>query len=121
MDVTPKEVRFVSAIVPTGSPAGMPSPVSEAEREVAVAAVKRRRKFWDDLVLYAGVNGILWLVWALADRSIDGWVPWPTWVSAIWGFLLLLDAVKAFGHWPGGGPVTESEIERELDRRRRAR
>jgi hypothetical protein len=120
---TPKEVRNVSAIVPTDPsrlPAGCaPDAVSGSEREQAIAAVKRRRKFWDDLALYVGVNGVLWLVWALADRSTDGWIPWPTWVSAIWGFLLALDAIKAFAHWPGAGPVSETEIERELARRRR--
>lgn len=114
----------MSAIVPTDPshlPANRaPEASGEGEREQAIAAVKRRRKFWDDLALYVGVNGVLWLVWALADRSTDGWIPWPTWVSAIWGFLLLLDAIKAFARWPGGGPVSESEIERELARRRRA-
>lgn len=112
---------IVSVTLPTGAHGRSPSADTEmALREQAIAAVKRRRKFWDDLALYVGVNGVLWLVWALADRSTDGWVPWPTWVSAIWGFLLLLDGIKAFARWPGNGPVSEAEIERELSRRHRA-
>ncbi len=88
----------------------------QEERELAIGGVKRKWKFWDDLTLYVGVNGVLWLVWALTGHSVDGTVPWPTWVSAIWGFLLLIDAWKAFGPWRTRGPVSEAEIRREIDR-----
>ncbi len=87
------------------------------ERELAIACVKRKRKFWDDLALYVAVNGVIWLIWGLSGHSVDGGVPWPVWVSAIWGFLLLLDAWKAFGAWPmTRGRVSEAEIRREIDR-----
>ncbi|MBM3679303.1 MAG: 2TM domain-containing protein [Actinobacteria bacterium] len=92
------------------------SPLEDPLRAQAVASLKRKRKFWEDLVAYLSVNGVLWLIWALTDRSMNGSMPWPAWVSAIWGFLLLLDAMRAFGSWPGSGPITEAEIEREMRR-----
>jgi hypothetical protein len=48
-------------------------------------------------------------------------MPWPAWVSAVWGFFLAMDAWRAYGRWPGGlhQPITEAEIERELKGTRR--
>lgn len=90
----------------------------DALRKAAIASLKRKRKFVQDAVGYVAVNGVLWLIWALTDGSVNGGVPWPTWVSAIWGFLLAIDAWKAFGRWPGSlhRPITEAEIEREMRR-----
>ncbi len=112
----------------TARPGGVHPPRSEGHesvagaemREYALASLKRKRKFWEDLLLYVSVNGVLWLIWALTDRSADESVPWPVWVSAIWGFLLLLDAIRAFGGWPGRGPITEAAIEREIAKKRGA-
>jgi hypothetical protein len=89
-------------------------------REAAVASLKRKRKFARDVVGYVSVNGVLWLIWALTDRSTDGGMPWPAWVSLIWGFLLAMDAWRAFGRWPGSlnRPITEADIEREIERSR---
>jgi hypothetical protein len=87
----------------------------EAVRVEAVARLKRKRKFFDDLAGYVVVNGVLWLIWALTGHSSDG-VPWPVWVTAIWGFLLVLDGLKAFGPGLGRGPITEAEVEREMRR-----
>ncbi len=88
-------------------------------RAHAIATLRRKRKFWGDLAGFVGVNGVLWLIWALSDRSGDP-IPWPAWVSAIWGFLLLLDGIRAFGSWPGDTPITEAEIDREVERRTRS-
>lgn len=87
-------------------------------REEALASLKRKRRFAADVVFYVGVNGVLWVIWALSDRTLDGSMPWPAWVSAIWGFFLALDAWKAYGPWPGGAarPITDEEIEREVAR-----
>ena len=88
------------------------------EREAAIAGLKRKRKFVQDAVGYVAVNGVLWIVWALADGSADGGLPWPAWVSLIWGFLLAIDAWRAFGRWPASlhRPITEADIQRELKR-----
>jgi hypothetical protein len=90
-------------------------------REHAIAALKRKRKFAQDSAVYIAVNGLLWVIWALADRSTDSTIPWPAWVSIVWGFFLALDGWRAYAGWPKGlnTPITESEIEREIERTRR--
>ncbi len=87
-------------------------------REAAIASLKRKRKFVQDVAAYVAVNGVLWLIWALSDGSTDGGMPWPAWVSVIWGFLLAIDAWRAFGRWPASPdePITEAEIRREMTR-----
>jgi hypothetical protein len=100
----------------TAAPVGV-----EAElREEAIASLKRKRKFMEDAVAYLTINGVLWLIWALTDRSSDGSVPWPAWVSLIWGGLLAIDAWKAFGRWPAtvNRSITDVDIERETRRLR---
>jgi hypothetical protein len=89
-------------------------------REAAIARLKRKRKFVEDAVGYVTVNGVLWLIWVLTDRSANGFMPWPAWVSVIWGFLLAIDAWRAFGRWPASlhRPITEADIQRELSRSR---
>ena len=96
-----------------------PRSLDDEARMQAIASLKRKRKFAEDLKAYIAVNGVLWLIWLLSDRSTDGSIPWPAWVSVIWGFLLALDGWRAFGSWPAGvhRPITEAEIERELKRR----
>jgi hypothetical protein len=91
-------------------------------REQALANLKRKRKFAEDLLGFVAVNGVLWLIWALTDRSIDGGLPWPAWVTAVWGFLLAVDAWRAYGRWPGSlhRPITDEDVEHELERVRRA-
>ena len=93
----------------------------EALRQEAIASLKRKRRFTDDAVAYVAVNGVLWLVWALTDRSLGGGMPWPAWVTVIWGFLLALDALKAFILWPHSlhGPLTEGDVAREMERWKR--
>lgn len=88
-------------------------------RKAAIASLKRKRTFVDNLGAYLIVNGVLWLIWALTDRSLDGGMPWPAWVSAIWGFFLALDAWKAYGS-RFHRPITEADIEREIRRARSA-
>ena len=98
-----------------------PAPDVDDTREQAVAALERKRKFAEDALAYLGVNGVLWLIWLITDRSADGSIPWPAWISIIWGFLLGLDAWRAFGSWPRSlhRPITEAEIEQEMRRARR--
>lgn len=87
-------------------------------RDAAIANLKRKRKFAQDTVGFIAVNGVLWLIWLLTDRSMDGSIPWPAWITAIWGFLLAIDAWRAFGSWPASlhKPITEADIEREMKR-----
>ena len=85
-------------------------------RSRAIARLEEKRDFVGRLTTYASVNGLLWLIWALTDRSIDGGVPWPTWVTAIWGFFIVTHVLKVFAR----RPISEADIQRELDRHRPA-
>ena len=105
----------------TGTRLSEPVTEEEALRQEAISSLKRKRHFFEALIAYVVINGVLWLVWALTDRSIDGGLPWPAWVSIIWGFFLALDAWKAFGPWPRSlhRPISEEDVTREMERRRR--
>jgi 2TM domain len=90
-------------------------------RAAAVASLKRRRKLAEEAVAYVTVNGVLWLIWALGDRSTDGGLPWPAWVTLIWGFVLVIDAWRTLARWPRSlhEPLTDEAVDREVDRLRR--
>ena len=109
-------------VCPATAPPVASDSAPNAEREEAIASLKRKRRFAEDALADVSVNGVLWIIWALTDRSTDGSIPWPTWVSAVWGFLLLVDAWRAYGSWPRSlrRPITETEIEQEMQRSRRA-
>ena len=99
-------------------------PVGETDEELrneAIASLERKRKFTKDAFGYVTVNGVLWVIWVLSDRSSDSSMPWPAWVSAIWGFFLAIDAWKAYGPWPKSlsRSITEADIELEMKRSRR--
>lgn len=112
------------AAPPTNEPArdveGKPIPGDE-EREYAIGILKRKRKFTHDAAAYVAVNGLLWVIWLITDGSMDGSIPWPAWLSIAWGFFLALDGWRAYGSWPTSAnrPITETEIEREIERHRR--
>jgi hypothetical protein len=122
-----EEVHGMSITSPTtGTGVSGAAPEARREepaREAAIASLKRKRKFAEDLFAYLAVNGVLWLIWLLTDPTRDGGLPWPAWVSIIWGFLLAIDAWRAYGTGPVGRdrPITEDEIERELERGRSRR
>ena len=94
------------------------TPEPDELREEAIASLKRKRKFGEDVIAYLSVNGVLWLIWALTGHSTGGGLPWPAWVSLVWGFFLAVDAWRTFGRWPRSlrRPITEEEIEREVRR-----
>ena len=84
-------------------------------RSEAVASVRLKRKFWQAALLYVSANGLLWLIWLITDRTTDNSMPWPAWVSIVWGFLLAIDAFKAYSPWPARR-ITEQDVEREMRR-----
>ena len=84
-----------------------PSPVA-AERERARKQVERKRKFGADVVAYVIINIFLIGVWAFTGAGYF----WPGWVLAGWGMLLMLDAWNLYFR----RPVTEADVDRELER-----
>jgi fatty acid desaturase len=80
------------------------------EREWARKRIERKRKLRGDLVAYVVVNSFLVVAWAITGAGYF----WPGWVLAGWGVLLLLDLLSFYF----GKPLTETDIDRELGRRR---
>jgi hypothetical protein len=108
----------MSATFTGGAVAPPPQGETEVLREEAIESLKRKRKCVENIVGYVTVNGVLWLIWALTDRTAGGGMPWPAWVSLIWGFVLAVEIWRAFASWPAGlhQPITEDEIEHEMRR-----
>jgi len=85
----------------------------EAElRAQAISRLKRRRDFMGNVGSYLLVNGLLWLIWALTGHDTSDF-PWPAWVSAIWGFFILMHGFRTFLR----RPITEADIQREMSKR----
>ena len=84
------------------------APQMVGEREQAFERVKKRRDFQGHLVAFAVVNAALWTIWALTGA---GW-PWPVWVTGLWGIGLVMNAWDVFIR----RPVTEADVQREIDR-----
>jgi len=81
------------------------------EREAARRRLQARRDFGSHLVSYVVVNAFLIGVWAVTG----GGYFWPVWVIACWGMGLVLHAWDVFWRQP----LTEADIDAELERRRR--
>jgi len=54
--------------------------------EEARKRVMAKRGFWGNLIFYAVVNIICFLIWVLGDRGY----PWFLWVLGPWGILFVL-------------------------------
>lgn len=88
------------------------SPSSEAssERDEARRRVQTKRDFVSHLVAYVVINAFLVGAWALTGHGYF----WPVWIIGGWGIGLVLHAWDVF--WRR--PVTESDVDKELGRRR---
>lgn len=85
-------------------------PVAD-ERRLARKRVVARRDFTSHLVTYVVVNAFLIGIWAITGAGYF----WPVWVLGGWGIGLALHAWEVFGR----RDVTEADVDRELQRRRR--
>ena len=72
---------------------------------------KARAKFQAHVVTYIVVNCGLWIVWALTERHHSGEIPWPLWVTAFWGFGLVMRGIAAYG-----GLSREQRTQQEYER-----
>jgi hypothetical protein len=99
-------------------------------REWAREHVEHVRKLKRNVAIY--LLGITTLsgIWALAEWQDHGglerlsgngnpgdWEPWIFYVAAIWGFFVVLDALKVYFD----RPTTQTEIDRAVDRLERKR
>jgi len=85
-------------------------------RDEARAQLKRKREFRSAIVAYLAVNALLWLIWLLSDERGDAnGIPWPLWVTAFWGFGMVLSAWNVYGQ----KPISESDVDEEMRRLQR--
>lgn len=90
------------------------SPVSANRDQRLWQIAKARTKFQGHLVVYALINGGLWLLWALLPESHGPReLPWPVWTSLFWGIGLALQGLAAYGSL-NRGQRTQREYERLL-------
>lgn len=77
-------------------------------RELAVERLRERRDFGSHLIAFLVVNAGIVAVWAATGQGYF----WPGWVIGGWGVGLVLHAWDVY--WRK--PVTEADVEREMER-----
>ncbi len=82
---------------------------ADPRRDQARKRIQKRRNLQGGVVAYVVVNAFLVGVWAVTGAGYF----WPGWVLGAWGIGLALGLWDYFR-----GPITEADIERELDRQR---
>ncbi len=80
-------------------------------RSAAKQRLEDKRAFTADLVAYVVINTALIVIWAVSGAGYF----WPIWVLAGWGIGLVLHAWDTFFRQP----ITETDIQHEMDRQRR--
>jgi fatty acid desaturase len=84
----------------------------DAVREQALDRLKKRRDFKAHLLVYALVNLSVWGLWGVIAASSGGTWPWPVFLTVFWGIGLAMNAWDVYFR----RPITEQELEREIDR-----
>ena len=77
-------------------------------REEAIRRLRAKRGFKQHLATYAVVNGFLVVLWAITGGDDF----WPVWPMAGWGLGLALHGWGVYGQ----RPITEAEIQREMEK-----
>jgi 2TM domain len=84
----------------------------EGLREQAVLRLKKRRDLHTHAFVYLTINVIVWCVWLIIGASSHSWFPWPLFMTLGWGVGLMFNAWDVYVR----RPITEAEVQRELDR-----
>ena len=100
-------------MIEQGSEAAEVSEVSEVSdlREQAKLRLNKRRDLAAHLVSYVVINAMLVAIWASTGRGYF----WPIWVIGGWGVGVVLNVWDVYFR----RPVTEHDIQREIDRLRK--
>jgi hypothetical protein len=91
--------------------AGSPTQSDDTLREAAVMRLRKKRDFGMHALIYMLVNGFLVVIWAVTSGDFF----WPIFPIAGWGIGLAANAWDVYGR----RPISESEIQQEMDRLRR--
>lgn len=106
------EVNFLSLKEPemeTSSTLGV-----DPDEALALAHVRRVRRFYHHLIQYAAVIGVL----AVANYVTNPHYPWVLWVAVSWGGVVVVQGLQAFDKLPFQTPAWEKrQVEKYLGRR----
>ncbi len=91
------------------------STTDDQARSLAIDRLRAKKGFQAQLVSYAVINVFLWGIW-LFTRGDGNAGFWPAWVTVGWGIGLAFTAWHVFGE----RPITEDEVQREMQRTRGA-
>jgi hypothetical protein len=82
----------------------------EELREQALRSLKKRRDFHTHVFVYLTFNIVIWGIWAVTGA--EGGIPWPLWVTLGWGVAVVFNGWDVYVR----RPITEVEVEREVER-----
>ena len=114
---------------------GPDTPVGRDElaRQQAIKQIERRRRFWISTIWLAIGMAILVVIWAIGEyHNAGGWPVhgfsqssgihevWNFWIIYPLGALVLITAAHAWAVF-GNKPISEGEIDREIERQRGSR
>ncbi len=113
---------------PHGAEAHAPVTPDEVVRQQAVKQIERRRHYWGSVVVSGIGMVVLVLIWAFSEyHNVGGWPTggfgqssgihdvWNYWIVYPilgWGLIVAAGAWNVYGR----RPISEGEIEREIER-----
>lgn len=85
------------------------SAADDGARKQAIKRIKRKRQFQQQIIGFVLINALLWIIWALTGAEF----PWPIFVTVFWGIGML---GPAWTIYRGNAPITDAEIQREMQK-----
>ena len=118
----------ISHDTPADSDLNAPASGDQAARQEAIKQIERRRRFWVSTAAWTVVMILVAVVWAISEYHNAG--GWPTngfsqssGIPNVWNYWIIYPFIAwvlgtAAGAWRvyGRKPVSESEIQREIER-----
>lgn len=84
----------------------------DALRGQALDRLKKRRDLKAHALVYTLVNLAIWGIWAVVAATSGSSWPWPVFLTLFWGIGLAMNGWDVYFR----RPITEQELEREIDR-----
>jgi hypothetical protein len=85
--------------------------------QLAARRIKARSEFRGHLLVYAGVNTMLAVIWLVTALSAGSWFPWFVFPLTGWGIGVAAHAWTVYGS--PSRPLTHEAIMQEIERMRR--
>lgn len=82
---------------------------------------KLYRDFFGHLVVFVGVNIVLWSVWGVniaSGTDPEALLPWPLFVTLFWGVGLIAQGYQLYQTLGAGAARREQALQREIERER---